>query len=66
MLGKTCIVGVGGKEAACGSRVIPVWVIGWSAGAAAAGAGLLGGFTGTDGTGLAGDMAAAAAGISYF
>lgn len=51
-------------EAVWGRRVIPICASGCTVGAAAAGAGLLGGLTGTEGTGLAaGDVAA---GISYF
>lgn len=50
----------------CGSRVIPICARGCTAGtgAAAAGAGLLGGLTGTEGTGLA--AGEEAAGMSYF
>lgn len=50
----------------CGSKVIPICARGCTAetGAAAAGAGLLGGLTGTEGTGLA--AGEEAAGMSYF
>lgn len=68
-VGKTwMVVVVGGAAAAWGRSVMPTWVSGCTAGAAAAGAGLLGGLAGTDGTGLGvGEVAVAAvAGMSYF
>lgn len=50
--------------AAWGRRVMPICASGCTVGAAAAGAGLLGGLTGTEGTGLA--AGEVAAGMSYF